>query len=438
MTSATLSPVRVPSETRTLPNGMRVVAHEDRGAPLVAVHLMFATGSADERPGRTGLAHLLEHLMFEGSQHAPKGAFDDLLERVGASNNGSTWFDRTCYQETVPTNAVELALWLERDRMAHFLPVLGRETLETQRGVVINERRQAYENRPYGLADERLHRLLLPDGHPYAWPTIGWTADLEAIGLDDAREFYARHYVPANAVLVLAGDLAPEAAFRLAERYFGDLPAGEPNPRPPAEVPAAPGGARETMEDDVSFPRVHQAFAVPAYGAREWVALDVLAYLLADGESARLPRALIREGRLAQDVDTWLTPTARCGVFGLAATARSGVEPEALEEALRRVLDGVAERAPSEEEVTGAARRARRDHALSLDTVEERAEALAYAATVLGRAEALEETMALYAEVTAEEVREAAARWLAPERGATLTVVPAEDAGDEEEVGHAA
>ncbi|HEX8830207.1 MAG TPA: insulinase family protein, partial [Longimicrobium sp.] len=172
------APFRIESRTQVLRNGMRIVAHEDRTAPLVAVHLMYRAGSRDERPGRTGLAHLLEHLMFEGSEHAPKGDFDDLLERVGGTNNGSTWLDRTNYYETVPSHAVELPLWLERDRMAFFLRTLTQETLEVQRGVVINERRQTYENRPYGLADERLHELLVPAGHPYSWPTIGYTRDL--------------------------------------------------------------------------------------------------------------------------------------------------------------------------------------------------------------------------------------------------------------------
>ena len=171
--TAASSTLRFPVRTHALENGMRIICHEDRSAPIVAVHLMYRAGSRDERPGRTGLAHLLEHLMFEGSLHAPKGQFDDLLERVGGTNNGSTWLDRTNYFETVPSNAVELPLWLERERMAFFLPVLDAEMLEVQRGVVINERRQSYEARPYGMADERLHEMLFAGGHPYAWPTIG-------------------------------------------------------------------------------------------------------------------------------------------------------------------------------------------------------------------------------------------------------------------------
>ncbi len=424
-----------------LGNGLRVVAHEDHGAPLVTVHLMFHAGSRHEVPGRTGLAHLLEHLFFEGSQHAPKGHFDDVLERAGGTNNGSTWLDRTNYYETVPTHAVELPLWLERDRMAFFLPVLTDEILELQRGVVMNERRQAYENRPYGLSDERLHEMLFPQDHPYSWPTIGYMRDLEAITLDDARAFYQTYYAPGNAVLVFAGDLEPQRAFALAEQYFGDLPAGPaPAPRPSPALPPPPRVARETMEDDVSFPRVCQAYAVPGYGEDDWVPLDVLAYLLADGDSSRLQRALVRDGRLAQDTDTYLYPTALCGLFGVVATARSGIEPERLEAAIRRVLDDVARDGVTGDEVTGAVRRARRDHASEMATVEERADALAYAATLLGDADALNRVMAAYERVTADDVRRVAARYLAAERAATLVVVPRADStpDEDEEVADAA
>ncbi len=428
------STIRIPSTTRVLANGLRVVAHEDPSAPIVTVHLMFRAGSRDERPGRTGLAHLLEHLMFEGSQHAPKGHFDDALERVGGSNNGSTWLDRTNYYETVPTHAVELPLWLERDRMAFFLPMLTGEVLELQRGVVMNERRQVYENRPYGMADEQLHELLFPADHPYSWPTIGYMRDLEQITLEDARAFYQTYYTPGNAVLVFAGDIEAGRAFELAERYFGDLPAGPALPPPPAPaMPPPPNGARRVMEDDVSFPRIMQAFAVPAYGTPDWIALDVLAYLLADGDSSRLQRALVRDGRLAQDVDSYLYPTALCGVFGFVSTARSEVEPEALEHAIRQVVDEVIANGVTDEELTGAVRRVRRDQVSELATVEERADALAYAATVLGDADAVHTVLDGYAEVTTDDLRRAAAEYLVPERGATLVVVPRPGQYDEDE-----
>ncbi|MDQ3522904.1 MAG: insulinase family protein [Gemmatimonadota bacterium] len=412
------------SQTRTLENGLRVVVHEDHTSPVVAVHLMYHVGSRHEQPGRTGLAHLLEHLLFEGTEHAPKGTFDDLLERAGGSNNGSTWLDRTCYHETVPTNAVELALWLERDRMVHFLPALNETILNTQRSVVINERLEAYDNRPYGLADERLHQMLFPPQHPYSWPTIGYQRDLEAITLADARDFYQRYYVPGNAALVLAGDLVSDRAFALAERFFGDLPSGPAVAQTPAGSPVSPVTRRASMADEVSFPRIYRAYTAPRFGTADWVALDVLAYLLADGESSRLQRALIRQGRLAQDVDTYLYPTEVASVFGIVATARSGVSPEELEATLDRVLCEVLERGVDHAELQGAVRRAQRDQIAELATVESRAEELAYATLVLGSPGALADMLGLYAAVTPEEVTRIGREYLIAERSATLTVVP--------------
>jgi zinc protease len=421
-----LSPLRLSQRNRHLDNGLRVVVHEDRTSPIVAVHLMYHVGSRNEKPGRTGLAHLLEHLLFEGSQNCPKGEFDRLLDRVGGTNNGSTWLDRTNYYEVVPTHAVELALWLERERMAHFLPVLDDAMLELQRGVVMNERRQTCENRPYGLADERLHELLFPAHHPYSWPTIGYMRDLEAMRLDDARDFFQHHYTPRNAVLVLAGDLSADEGFRLAEKYFADLPSG---PEPPASTNGAIGEERtahrsETMEDRVTLPRLYQAYSVAPYGTADWVALDVLTYLLSDGESSRLQRRMVREQQIALDVDTYLYPTELNGVLGMVATARSGVGGDALRGAFEEVVREVAEGWMEEVEVSGAIMRARRDQLSSLATVEERAEELAYATTVLGRPEALDELLAGYASVGPDEVRDAARRYLTKMDSASVVVVP--------------
>jgi zinc protease len=421
-----LAPLRVPQQNRTLANGLRVVVHEDHTSPIVAVHLMYHAGSKDERPGRTGLAHLLEHLLFEGSENCPKGEFDRLLERAGGTNNGSTWLDRTNYYEVVPSHAVELALWLERERMAHFLPVLDEAMLEVQRGVVMNERRQSCDNRPYGLADERLHELLFPAPHPYSWPTIGYMRDLEEMTLQDARGFFERFYTPRNAVLVLAGDLAPERGFELAERYFGDLAAGPGLEGRVAAAPTPDAGPKRTntMEDRVSLPRVYRAWAVPPYGTDAWVALDVLTYLLSDGESSRLQRRLVRELQIALDVDAYLYPTELEGVLGVVSTARSGAEGVRMEEEIERVIREVAEGGVDADEVAGAVRRARRDQLSSLANVEERAEELAYATTVLGAPEALEEVLDRYAEVGPEEVQAAARAHLAGDVGASVVVVP--------------
>ncbi|HUE95590.1 MAG TPA: pitrilysin family protein [Longimicrobiaceae bacterium] len=420
-------------ESETLANGLRVVVHEDHTSPIVAVHMMYEAGSRDEHVGRTGLAHLLEHLLFEGSQNCPKGEFDRLLERVGGSNNGSTWLDRTNYYEVVPSHAVELALWLERERMAHFLPILDGEMLEVQRSIVMNERKQVYENRPYGMAHEKLQELLFPAGHPYSWPTIGYMADLEQMTLSDARNFYRTFYAPNNAVLVLAGDVRPEEGFRWANRYFGDVAAGPDRPARNGTGACAPGGDRlraATLADRVSFPRIYHAYAVPGYGTREWVALDVLSYLLADGESSRLQRTLIRDREIAQDVDTYLYPTQLAGIFGIVSTARSGVDGERLIAAIDEVVDRLLDEGVSAEEVAGAVRRARRDQLNGLSNVEDRAEELAYATTVLGSPARLAEVLNTYSEVTGEEIRELASRYLSRESRATVVVVPEEEGSD--------
>ena len=426
MIDTRLAPLRIPQRSTHLDNGLRVVVHEDHTSPIVAVHLMYHVGSKDERPGRTGLAHLLEHLLFEGSEHCPKGEFDLLLDRVGGTNNGSTWLDRTNYYEVVPTHAVELALWLERERMAHFLPILDDTVLELQRGVVMNERRQTCENRPYGLADERLHELLFGEGHPYSWPTIGYMDDLAAMTLDDAREFFSRFYTPRNAVLVLAGDITPDEGLRLADRYFGDLPSGEAvtAESPIGGEPQNTAQRSDTLHDRVTLPRVYRAFQVAPYGTADWVALDVLSYLLSDGESSRLQRRLVRKREIALEVDAYLYPTELSGVFGVVGTARSGIEASVLEAEIEAVLREVAEGGVDEEEVAGAVMRARRDQLSALAHVEERAEELAYAATVLGDAAALETTLATYPSVGPDEIRGAARRALDPSLGATVTVLP--------------
>ena len=427
----TLKPLRVPHESTTLANGLKVIIHEDHTSPIVAVHVMYRAGSKDERTGRTGLAHLLEHLLFEGSEHCPKGDFDRLLERVGGTNNGSTWLDRTNYYEVVPSHAVELALWLERERMAHFLPVLDEEMLEVQRSVVINERKQSYENRPYGLAFERLHQLLFPADHPYSWPTIGYTADLEQTTLEDAREFYQRYYAPDNAVLVLAGDLSVNQGFAWAEKYFGDVPPGGLE-QPAASTVPAPSAGRDTLADRVTFPRLYQAWAVPPYGSDEWVQLDVLSYVLADGESSRLQRALVRDGELAQETDTYLYPTRLSGIFGIVTTARSGIAIERIEQTVDEVLDAVISAGVSQAEVTGAIRRSRRDHIHQLANMEDRAEELAYAATILDGPEDLERILNRYADVTAADVQRVAREYLGRDTRATLIVLPSGEPESEE------
>ncbi len=445
MTALGLQPLHLSAETFQLGNGLRVVVQADHSAPLIAVHLMYHAGSRHETPGRTGLAHLLEHLMFEGTAHCPKGQFDILLDQAGGTNNGSTWLDRTNYFETVPRHALELALWLERDRMIYLLPALSDHVLEVQRGVVLNERLESYENRPYGMADERLHQLLFPAPHPYSWPTIGYSEDLRNTTLADVRGFYQQFYSPANAVLVIAGDVDQERARGLADRYFGDLDPGgaagrvEPLALDGHALAATPGRndapraqfQADVLEDQVSFDRTYRAWPVPPYGTAEWLALDALAYLLADGESSRLQRALVREGKLAQDVDTYLYPTELAGIFGMVATARSGVDAQSLDDVLSAEISRIAGGDLEEAELHGAIRRVRRDQLAALADIEERAESLAYAAITLGDANRLEPLLNGYLDLTPEKVISAAALYLTRDSGARVSVIPRNGGTDE-------
>src|SRR5688572_985660 len=312
----------LPYTKRTLDNGLDVLVHEDHHVPIVAVNLWYHVGSKNERPGRTGFAHLFEHLMFEGSAHHNQGYFPP-LQRAGALLNGSTNADRTNYWEVVPTSALDLALWMESDRMGYLLPALTAERFETQRAVVLNERRQNYENRPYGLAVTALTSALFPPEHPYHWMTIGATEDLRAMQLDDVHDFFRTFYHPLNASLTLAGDITTEAAFVLAERYFGEIPAGTA----PGSVSASAsvsGERRLVFEDRVEMPRLYMAWHSPAMFGPDDAEMDLAADLLANGKSSRLYRSAVYESRLALDVSAFQSSRELSGFFLLMATAAPG------------------------------------------------------------------------------------------------------------------
>ncbi|MEM8963032.1 MAG: pitrilysin family protein [Acidobacteriota bacterium] len=225
----------IPFVEHRLDNGLRLVLHVDRSRPLVALNLWYHVGSKNEGPGRTGFAHLLEHLLFEGSENVPGNRHFAMVQEAGGVANGSTWYDRTNYYETLPSHQLDLGLWLESDRMGFFLPTMTQEKLDTQRDVVINERRERTDNQPYGLAGERLRELLYPEGHPYRWPVIGYLEDLHGATLDELGSFFSTYYTPNNAVLVLAGDFDPEVALERVAHYFGEIPPGEAPSRPVVE-----------------------------------------------------------------------------------------------------------------------------------------------------------------------------------------------------------
>jgi len=346
--------LRVPYTTFTLPNGLQVLLHEDHSVPVVAVNTWYHVGSSDERAGRTGFAHLFEHIMFMGSEHVPTGEFDRLLEAAGADNNGSTTEDRTNYYEDGPANALPLMLYLDSDRLGFLLPEITADKVDLQRGVVQNERRQSYENRPYGLAQENILERLFPPNHPYHWPVIGSMKDLQAATLDDVRRFFQTYYTPNNSTIAIAGDIAPRDARALVERYFGDIPRGPAvtrTPPPPvhlsADVPAV-------LEDRVQLPRVYDAWHTVKAFADDDATLDVVANVLAGGRSSRLYRRLVYDMQIATDVVAFQDGTRIDGKFEIFATARPGHELGELQRVIDEELRTLADQGPTAREVERA------------------------------------------------------------------------------------
>jgi zinc protease len=343
----------IPYTKRTLDNGLDVIVHEHHQLPMVAVNVWYHVGSKNERPGHTGFAHLFEHLMFEGSEHYDKGYFQP-IQQAGGLLNGSTNPDRTNYWEVVPTGALELALWMESDRMGYLLPALTKEKFETQRDVVLNERRQNYENRPYGLAGVALAAALFPEDHPYHWLTIGSAEDLLAMSLEDVRGFFATYYHPANASLTLAGAIQPERAFALAEQYFGGIPAG------PAPPPVVVSNGRLTqcsrlvLEDRVELPRLYLAWHGPAMFAQDDAELDLAADLLSHGKTARLYQRLVYEKQIATDVVAYQHSRELSGLFQIATTAAPGVSLGDLNTIVTETLLDLAANGPTPAELERA------------------------------------------------------------------------------------
>ena len=338
--------LNVPVERHRLSNGLRVTLSLDHSIPIVGVNLWYAVGSRNERPGRTGFAHLFEHMMFQGSANVPKNRHFELIEQAGGSLNASTWFDRTNYYETLPANHLELALWLESDRMGWMLPAMTREKLENQQEVVKNERKERYDNQPYGDWDERIQALAFPPTHPYHHSVIGSMEDIGAATLEDVAEFFKTFYVPNNAVLTLAGDFDSDSALDLIDRYFGEIPAGAAIPPLPGtvEIPGVIGDTvREEVVGDVPLPRVYLAVRVPPITAESFHAAEVAATVLGGGKASRLYRSLVREKRLAKDVLSYLFPLQTSASLLLFwVTGYPGAKPETLERALLDELDGLS------------------------------------------------------------------------------------------------
>ena len=416
----------IPFRKRVLDNGLHVLVHVDHACPIASVSVWFHVGSKNEAPGRTGLAHLFEHLMFEGSAHHDSSYFEP-LQQAGGTLNGSTNTDRTNYWEVVPSTALELALWMESDRMGHLLPALTDARFSTQRDVVLNERRQNYENRPYGMAALAMTGLLFPASHPYHWATIGSADDLRSATADEARAFFGRYYHPANASLAVAGDVDEGAAFDLAEEYFGDIPRGAP----PIALPAAPRHAapsRSLIEDRVELPRLYLGWLSAAMYAAGDAELDLLADILSSGKASRLYRSLVHEHRMATDVSAYQSSRELGGSFQVVATAVPGVGLGVLEQAIHEEIARVGAEGPTPDEMARSMAMTEAAFVSRLQTLGGfggKSDQLNHYNVFVGDPGYFARDLERYRSADGTSIRAAAASFLDPAACVTLSVVPA-------------
>jgi predicted Zn-dependent peptidase len=423
----------IPFTKTTLPNGMVVVFSESHSVPQVAVNVAYSVGSRMERPGRTGFAHLFEHLMFMGTRRAPEHAFDAWMERAGGRNNAATHADMTDYYDIAPPTALPLLLWLEADRMRDLGGEIDASKLDLQRDVVLNERRQSIENRPYGAEELALPRLLWPESHPYHHPIIGSPADLQAASVGDVKEFFERWYDPADASLVVAGDFDPVGTKETIERWFGTIPTrGKPSD------PGAPGFTegkttlkgvvRETIGDDVELAKVTLAWQSPRHFAPGDAEMDLLASVLSGGKASRLYRALVRDQKIAQEVEAAQQSEQLASSFVVTALVRQHVDPAKVERAIFDEIAQIRARAVSAEEL----RRARNDYEMAfverLQSVPERASLLNLYQVELGDPGYVQRDLDRYRHAAAADILDVAKKVLLPDAVVVLTTVPKKEA----------
>jgi zinc protease len=424
--------ISVPYQTFTLPNGLNVILHEDHSVPIVSVNVWYYAGSANEKPGRTGFAHLFEHLMFEGSGHVKEGEFDNLLEAAGGDNNASPENDRTNYYIDVPSNALDLALYLESDRMGYLLDIVTEQTVNGQRDVVKNERRQSYENQPYGMAELRIFEQMYPKNHPYHWPVIGYMDDLTAASADDVREFFRKYYAPQNASLVVAGDITYAEARKKIEYWFADVKPGKS--ADPIEVPpiGLPGVVTDTLTDQVQLPRLYLVWLSPALYRPGDAELDVVASILTGGKNSRLYKRLVYDLQVAQDVTAFQESAGLSSLFRIQITARPSSDPPAqvlskLKALVDEELDKLRNAPPTDREVqrvineTEASFYSRMERIGSFGGIADQLNGYRFQA---GNPDYFAEDLARYQALAANDIQAAVRRWLPADKRLELSVVP--------------
>jgi zinc protease len=415
------------TETR-LPNGLRLIISEDHLAPVVAVNVWYNVGSKHEQPGKTGFAHLFEHVMFQGSAHVAKTEHMALIQAAGGTLNGTTWLERTNYFETMPSHQVEIALWLEADRMGTLLDALSQENLDNQREVVKNEKRWSYDNRPYGTWSEKLLEAIFPPDHPYHHSTIGSMEDLDAASVDDVKAFFRLHYAPNNAVLSVVGDVDPKQISAWVEKYFAAIPANPDLPAPLRDMTIPPtlgGEKRQIVPDRVPLPRIHWGFRSPVFGDHRLDALDLAGQILAGGKGSRLHRRLVRDEQLAQDVALFsMGLIAGASVTTGMATARPGVDLVKLETAFWEELERMGREPVSADELERAKALTEADELGALQQVAEKADRLSMYATLFNDPAMINTILPRYLSTTAEQIQAVCREVFVKDNRLVLTYVP--------------
>jgi zinc protease len=413
-TKETKTEIAIPYERFVLDNGLTVIVHEDHKAPIVAINTWYHVGSKNEKPGKTGFAHLFEHLMFGGSEHAP-GRYIDGMERIGATDlNGTTNPDRTNYFENVPTSAVDFTLWMESDRMGHLLGALDQKTLDLQRGVVQNEKRQG-ENQPYGVTRQLLTQNTYPAGHPYSWTTIGDMADLDAASMKDVQEWFKTYYGPSNVVLVLAGDIDAKTAREKVEKYFGDIPSGPPVAHQQVWVAKMTGTHRQVVQDRVPQARIYKVWNIPEYGSAEADYLDLVSDCLSSGKSSRFYKRLVYEDQIATDAAAYTDLREIGGQLVVRATARPGQSIAQVEKELDEELARFLKNGPTAEEMQRIKVQYQANFIRGIERIGGfggKSDRLAQSQVFRGSPDAYKISLKRVQLATAEDLRAAAQRWL--------------------------
>ena len=416
--------ITVPYTRFTLPNGLDVILHEDHSVPTVAVNLCYHVGSANEKPGRTGFAHLFEHIMFMGSKHVPEGKFDQWLEAAGGDNNANTTDDRTDYFDDVPSNALALPLFLESDRMGFLLDSMTEAKVNAQRDVVKNERRETYENAPYGLAPILIYENLYPPDHPYHWPTIGSMADLSAASYNDVAQFFRTYYVPGNASLVIAGDIDPVKAMAAVRYWFGDVRVGAPVPGQPVPVTHLTAEKRVVQEDRVELPRLYMVWNTPAEFTPGDAELDLVASVLAGGKSSPLYRRLVYDLQIAQDVSAAQVSARLGSEFWIVATARGGHTLTEIERVVQEELNRIKDNPPSRRELERSVNQYEASFLDRLENIGTKANLLNTYVRLTGNPDYFNEDLARYKAIDPGDVQAIARSWLPDEARVVLSIVP--------------